>query len=283
MVYLALPFGAGVLVGVAPGVVVEGEEVAALVVGAAVEVEGGLVAVFFHVGGRVADWDGAEASRDAVLLHVAADGFDVGGCVGGLRVVDDFVTVEVEERVRVLGEDVHGGEDGLQVGWVVGWTRVRAVDAVERGVHVEGNVDACCCQLIHANVVVGCVVDCVYTDSVDAETAEVLEIAAAYGRVCERIFGVAGSTGLVVQATDIETLVAGVESWRFYQSKGSYLALCILLLPLPRTVTVGTLALLELVWRASILAGEGAGPALARVAAMAIVPAARKPFMVDIA
>ena len=55
--------------------------------------------VLRYVGGRVADWDRARGLGVDVLLHVAGDGFDVGGGVGVVGSVDYFVAGEEEEEV----------------------------------------------------------------------------------------------------------------------------------------------------------------------------------------
>lgn len=98
---------AGLLVGgwVAPGVVVEGEEVGAGdVVLTAGEVEGLRLDVLGNVGGGVADWNFTRGLGADVVLHVTGDGLDVWGGVGVVAGVDDFVAGEEEEQVawRVL-------------------------------------------------------------------------------------------------------------------------------------------------------------------------------------
>lgn len=88
--HLLVPAGDGVGRRIAPRVVVEGEEVAALVVGAAVHVRRCVVAVARHVGRRVAHGDTAEVLLGEVGLDVARRRFDVGGVVGVVVGVDDL-------------------------------------------------------------------------------------------------------------------------------------------------------------------------------------------------
>ena len=116
---LLVPARDGVGRGVTPRVVVEGEEVAALVVGTAVHVLGSLVAVLTNISSRVADRDGTVASVVAVLLEIAGDGLDVRSAVGGVDVVDDLVTREEEKSVGVVGKCIDGSEETLQVHSVV--------------------------------------------------------------------------------------------------------------------------------------------------------------------
>ena len=56
------------------------------------------------------------------------------------------------------------------------------------------------------------VVDSVDTDGVDAELLKVLDVSHAASLVGKGIFGVRGATGLVVNTTDVETVVASEES-----------------------------------------------------------------------
>lgn len=166
---------------VAPGVVVEGEEVGAGVVGTAVEVEGLLLNDFGDISGGVADGDLAGVAVGDVLLHVAGDGFDVGGCVSVVDGVDDFVAGEEDEKVVVVCELVDGGEDGLKVDIVVGTVESSVRLAVEREfrrVGIEGKVDTCFVENGHSFVMVLRVVDRVDADGVDAEILEVLHVAA---------------------------------------------------------------------------------------------------------
>ena len=89
--------------GVTPGVVVEGEEVAAgVVVITAREVDGLLVNVLLDISGGVSDRDGAVSLSTNVALHVAGDGLDVGGSVGVVPGVDNLVTREENEEVVLL-------------------------------------------------------------------------------------------------------------------------------------------------------------------------------------
>ena len=112
--------------GVAPGVVVEGEEVRALVVRAAVEEEGLLLDVLGDIGGGITDRDLTGRPVANVALHVTGNSLDVSGCAGVVALVDDLITGEEEEKVAVVVERVDCGEDRLEVDIVVG--------AVESGV-----------------------------------------------------------------------------------------------------------------------------------------------------
>jgi hypothetical protein len=67
-------------------------------------------------------------------------------------------------------------------------------------------------QSVHALVMVGGVVDSVHTDSVDSEALELLNVALATGSVGDRVLGIRCASGLIVDAANIETLVASEES-----------------------------------------------------------------------
>jgi len=72
-----------------------------------------------------------------VSFHVPCDGFDPGGCVGRVDVVDDFVGAEEAEGVAEGFEGVDCGEDVLEVDCVVGISGVGAVDGVGGGVDLD--------------------------------------------------------------------------------------------------------------------------------------------------
>jgi hypothetical protein len=165
--------------GVAPGVIVEGEEVGALVVGAAVEVQGLGLDVLSDISSRVSDRNLASLAVRDVLLHVTGNGLDVGGRVGVGLVVDDLVTGEEEEQVAVVGESVDGSKDVLEVDVVVRAVEGLSILTVERVlwcVGIESKVDTCIIKQLHALIVVLRVVDCVDTDGVDTEVLEVDDI-----------------------------------------------------------------------------------------------------------
>jgi hypothetical protein len=116
---------------VAPRVVVEGEEVGALVVGAAVEVKGLGLDVLGDISGRVSDRNLASLAVGDVLLHVTGDSLDVRSRVGVGLVVDDLVTGEEDEQVAVVGKSIDGGKDVLEIDVVVRTVEGLSVLAVE--------------------------------------------------------------------------------------------------------------------------------------------------------
>jgi hypothetical protein len=60
--------------------------------------------------------------------------------------------------------------------------------------------------------VIGSVVHSVHTNGVDAQLLELCDIALAAVDVGNGVLSIRGTAGLVVDATDVETLVAGPES-----------------------------------------------------------------------
>jgi len=78
----------------------------------------------------------AVSTASNVLPHITSDGLDV-WCSGGSRIiVDNLVTGEESQGVRVVCERIDGGEDVLEVDGVVGWCWGGSVDGVERCVDV---------------------------------------------------------------------------------------------------------------------------------------------------
>ena len=207
---LLVPAGSEVI-SVAPGVVVEGEEVGADIIVAAVEVVSGLLAVLGDVGSGVTDGDGAEVARAHVALDIAGGGLDIGGSVGRVLVVDDLVAGEKEHGVVVLGELVDDGEDGLEVLGVVRGSGVFAVDGVVGRVDIGHEVDASVGKKLHALVVVEGAVKRIDADGVYAEFLEFGNVALADGSVGEGVLVFGGAAGLVVNAADVEALAIGEE------------------------------------------------------------------------
>lgn len=87
---------------------------------------------------------------------------------------------------------------------------------VDRSVHclktpTKSNVDPGVGQSSHASVVVGCVVDCVHANGVDAELLEVHDITRASCLISKRVDEVGRTSRLVINTTDIEAIASGKE------------------------------------------------------------------------
>ncbi len=105
--------------GIAPGVVVESEKVASLVISAAVHVVGGLDTVFIDIGCGVANRYLAVFAIANVLLHITSDGLNVRSGLCCWDAVDDLIAGEEKQGVAVLGEFINGGKDTLEILLVV--------------------------------------------------------------------------------------------------------------------------------------------------------------------
>lgn len=148
---------------IAPGVVIESEEVTSLVVSTAVHVVGGLDTIVINISSRIADRDLAVFAVANVLLHVASDSFDVWRRSGSWNAVDIFVPREEEQGVAVSLECINGGEDALQIFGVVriGWGVL--IDGVLRRIDIQRKVNPSGCKCVHAGIVI-----CTIVDGVDA-------------------------------------------------------------------------------------------------------------------
>ena len=169
---LLVPSRLGKRRGVAPGVVVEGKEVGALIVSTAVEVESLELDVLGNISGRVSDRNDTVVPVGDVLLHVTSNSLDVRSSVGVVLRVDDLISREEEEQVVVVGKCVDGSKDGLQVHIIVRTVEGVLVLTVERvvgRVGIERQVDTGVVEHLHTLIVVLRVVDGVDTDSVDTE------------------------------------------------------------------------------------------------------------------
>lgn len=209
---LLIPTGGGEGRWVTPRVVVESEEITALIICTAVHVLGHLLTVGVDISSRVSDRDGTVSPASNVLSHITSDSLDIWCSWGGEIIVDNFVTGEESQCVGIVCEGIDGGEDVLEVNGVVGWVGIGSVEGVERCVDIEDQVDACSSQLGHAIIVVGGVVDSVDTDGVDAQLLELYNITLAGCGIRDRIDQVGGATGLVVYTTHVESAVAIEES-----------------------------------------------------------------------
>lgn len=187
----------------------DGEEVAAITVGAAVEVVGRLPGVSAHVGSGVADKNLAVAASFDVGTHVTGRRLDEGGALCGLGlVVDDLVAGEEAHDVGILGKGVDGREYALQVRGVVGLLGVILGDGVGGIVGIEHHIDAGLGEGVHALIVVLGVVGHVDTDDVDTKLLEPLDIRHADLGVGEGVELGGRATGLVIDTTNVEPLLA---------------------------------------------------------------------------
>lgn len=177
-----------------------------------------LHAVCRDIGGSIADGNLAHALLVGNEgLDVAGDGLDVrSSLVSALFVVDDFVAGDEGKSVGVLGKFRDGGKDILDIVDVVGLVDVggSSVQSVLGVVDVEDQVNTGIGKSLHAFLVVLGVVDNVYTNGVDAEVLEVLDVTLADAGVGERVKVLGVTARLVVNTTEEETLVVGIESCR---------------------------------------------------------------------
>lgn len=213
---LLVPVRGGKVAG-APRVVVEGKEVTADLVRAAVHVMGSLHAVLVNIGSGIADGDLAEVLSLHVSLGVTSNGLDVGGSEVLSSLADNLVSREEGEGVVVLCKLGDGGKDVLQVSSVVGQNevfRLAAVEGVFAGVDVKDQINTSFSQFRHALGMVLRVVDSVDTDGVDAEVNESLDITLAHFRVGERVDACGVTARLVVYTTNVEALSIGPECCR---------------------------------------------------------------------
>jgi hypothetical protein len=167
---------------ITPGVVVEGEEIAALLVWPAVHVAGHLESVAVDIGCRVSNGNLAIFAGLDIRSDITRYGLDVRGSKRRRIVIDDLVGRVEEQRIVVLGECINCGKDELKVDFVIRHLNRRHVVSVERvlgTVDIESEIDAGVGQQLHAGVVVGRVVDRVYANGIDAQLLELGHITGA--------------------------------------------------------------------------------------------------------
>jgi hypothetical protein len=261
---------------IAPGVVVESEEVTADIGATAVHILGHLETVRIDISGRVSDRNASVRAGFDVLLHVTRDGLYVGSGEGSIRAVENLVGRVVQEGVVVLGKSVNSGKDALKIDIVVrpeNGRRVLAVERVVGSVDVEGEVDAGIGEGLHAGVVGGRVVDRVDTDGVDSELLELGDITLAAISIGNGILEGGRTARLVVNATDVEPLAAGEEGYKLYQwwAQGDE-AEELRDGPLPWTVTGGVLGLETALARLSMDGEAKTDEARAEAARRAVDP-----------
>ena len=209
---LLIPAGGGEGRRITPGVVVEGKEITALIIGTTVHVLGHLLAVGVDISSRVSDGNGTVSAASDVLSHITSDGLDIWRSWGGKIIVDNLVTREESQGVGVVRKRIDRGEDVLEVNRVVRWVGIGSVERVERSVDIEDQVDTCGCQLRHAVIVVGCVVDSVNTDGVDTQLLELCNITLASGCICDWVDQVGRSSRLIIYTTHVESAGSTEES-----------------------------------------------------------------------
>ena len=121
---------------ITPGVVVEGEEITALIVGSAVHVLGHLQTVGVDISSGVSNGDLTVSTAPNVLPHITSDGLDIWCSGSGGVIVDNLVTGEESQGVCVVCECIDGREDVLEVDGVVGWCGGGTVEGIEGCVYI---------------------------------------------------------------------------------------------------------------------------------------------------
>ncbi len=174
---------------VTPAVIIEGEEIASLIIGTTIEVVSSLDTVVIcipsmydlrheirlartDVCGRVTNRDRTIATVAHILLHVSGDSLDVRSGVTRRNIVDKFVSGEEKESVVVFLELVDGSEYVLEVDGVVRLARFVSSDGVFGGVDIQSEVDASIGQLFHAFGMVLAVIDGVDANGIDLQLLE---------------------------------------------------------------------------------------------------------------
>jgi len=82
-----------------------------------------------------------------------------------------------------------------------------SVQRIERSVDVEDEVDASIRQGGHARIVVSGVIDGVHTNGVDAQLFELGDVTGASTSISDRVNELGAAARLIVDTTDVETLV----------------------------------------------------------------------------
>lgn len=197
--------------GIAPGVIIESEEVRALVIRATVEEQSLLLDVLGNIGGGVTDRNGTRGLVANEALHVTGDGLDVSGSAGVVALVDDLISGEEQEKVVVVVERLDRGKDRLKVDVVVRTVKSGiglTVEGVIRSVGIESEVDTGVFEDLHTLIVVLGVVNGVDTDSVDSKILEVGNIALQSLDIEERVLSVSRTTcGVLRDAVLLRSVV----------------------------------------------------------------------------
>lgn len=125
----------------------------------------------------------------------------------------DLVAGEEEQRVAIPCKLRDRGKDVLQVSVIVRSRGLIAIQRVQRRVDIQSQVNAGIGQSIHARIVVhvGAVVDRVHTDGIDSQLLELFHIPHTPFGVGDGVDGCRRAAGLVVEAFDVEAVVAGEE------------------------------------------------------------------------
>ena len=187
LIHESIPSRLGERRRITPLIVIDGVEVASLSSISAVHVLGHQILIFRNIRSRVSDGNLAITTLADILLHIASDSFNIWRGISGIRRIDNFVTAEEQQSIRVLSKRINGCEDALQVCRVVRRSRSIAVQRIFRSVDIEDEVDSGIGQCTHAFVVVCTIVNGVYTNRVEAELLEVFDVALTCRGVGERV------------------------------------------------------------------------------------------------
>jgi hypothetical protein len=126
-----------------------------------------------------------------------------------------LISGEEEQGIIVVCECVNRSENALQIHIVVRGSRLVSVDGVVWRIDIQREIDPSIRKHGHASIVVLAVVDGIDTHSVDSQLLEVLHISLASLDVCQWVCTVCcirRTAGLIVDALDVESLIASEES-----------------------------------------------------------------------
>ena len=149
-----------------------------------------------------------QVARTQVRANITSHGLHVGSRSRRRAIVDDLVTREKGQSVVILGKLLDSGKDVLEVDVVVRLLGLGAVEGVLGGVDIQHQVDAGLGQDLHALIVILGVVDRVHADGIESEILELLQVALASVGIGDGICQLGRAAGLVVDAADVESLVA---------------------------------------------------------------------------
>lgn len=127
---------------------------------------------------------------------------EVNGCV------NTYVGGEESHGVAVLDKDINSSEDILEVNRVVRRLWISSVDRVIWRVGVQHQIDTSISQLLHTLIMVRRVIDSVDSHNIRSQLLELGNITLADLWVGQWVDEVGGAAWLVVNAADVETLVA---------------------------------------------------------------------------
>lgn len=131
--------------------------------------------IITDISSRVSDRNATEPPSSDELLHVTCHRLYPRSRHAGGYIIDNLITREEKESIRIFRELFDGGKDVLEIHMVVGRSGLVLAYRIFWGIDVQRQINAGTSKSIHTICMIHTIVDSVDANSVDLEFLEPVE------------------------------------------------------------------------------------------------------------